>query len=37
MGGCDFIKYLYGWVWMSVTVQTIFMGDCTFLEDIYTV
>ena len=35
MGGCDFIEYLYGWVWMGVTVQTIFMGDCTFLEYIY--
>ena len=35
MGGCVFIEYLNGWVWVGVTVQITFMGWCTFLEYIY--
>ena len=35
MGGCVFIEYLIGWVWVGVTVQITFMGWCTFLEYIY--
>ena len=35
MGGFAFAEYLYGWVWVGVTVQITFMGGCTFLEYIY--
>ena len=35
MGRCACIEYLYGRVWVGVTVQVTFMGGCTFLEYIY--
>ena len=46
MGGCACVEYLYGWVWVGVTVQITswgvavtvngtFMGGCAFLKYLY--
>ena len=42
MGGCTFLEYIYGWVWLfrrhfwvDVTVYSTFMWGCAFLEHIY--
>ena len=33
--GVSFLQYFYGCVCVGVTVQSTFMGECTFLEDSY--
>ena len=35
MGGCTFLGYINGWVWVFVTVKGTFMGGFTFFEVIY--
>ena len=35
MGRCTFLEYIYGWVWVFVTVKGTFLGGCTFFEFTY--
>ena len=35
MGKCVFLEHMYGWVCVGVTVQSTYMGGCTFLEYIF--
>ena len=35
MGGCTFLGYINGWMWVFVTVKGTFMGGFTFFEVIY--
>ena len=35
MDRCVFLGYFYSEMWVGVTVQSIFMSACTFLEYIY--